>query len=191
MLRLIGLLLLFLFIVVTLHKFGLERAQKPVEKGDLPRFSILKDGVYRGGQPSARGFQFLRQTGVKTIINLRVENNSESELVQALGMNYVQIPVDEARPWSVIPAAQLGKFFELINNPSNYPIFFHCRRGADRTGAFAAFYRIAIDRWDSTRAYAEARDIGMRWFYLGLRNQIETFHPPSDTAELQTTIRSQ
>jgi hypothetical protein len=101
-----------------------------------------------------------------------------------MGMNYVQIPVDEVRPWSVIPPAALRKFFELVNNPANYPIYFHCRRGADRTGAFAAFYRIAIDHWDRKLAYAEARDIGMRWYYFGLRAQIHDFHPPLDRAEL-------
>ena len=95
-------------------------------------------------------------------------------------MNYMQIPVDEVRPWSLIPRAAIAQFFELVNNPVNYPIFFHCLRGADRTGAFAAFYRIAIDRWDPTRAYAEASDIGMRWYFLGLRRQIDNFHWPSD-----------
>jgi len=182
MLRQIGVLLLFpAFLVAT--------AQEPEEEGDLPRFSIVSGGLYRGGQPTPAGFRFLREIGTKTIINLRAEDNSESKLVQELGMNYVQIPVDEVRPWSVIPPAALAKFFEVVNNPKNYPIFFHCRRGADRTGAFAAFYRIAIDNWDGARAYAEARDIGMRWYYVRLRAQIEQLRPPSDIAELQTAMK--
>ena len=164
-------------------------ARQGEKGGDLPRLSILTDGLYRGGQPTTKGFQFLSEKGIKTIINLRAEDNSESALVQELGMNYVQIPIDEVRPWSVIPPAALAKFFELVNNPANYPIFFHCRRGADRTGAFAAFYRTAIDHWDATRAYAEARNIGMRWYYVGLRAQIYDIHPPSDTAELQTAMK--
>ncbi|HLH30599.1 MAG TPA: tyrosine-protein phosphatase [Terriglobia bacterium] len=184
MLRLIGLSLLFPLLFA-------ETAPQPEEQGDLPRFSILMmDGVYRGGQPTRQGFEFLKEKGVKTIINLRAENNSESRLVQELGMNYIQIPVDEARPWSVIPPAALAKFFELVNDPTNYPIFFHCLRGADRTGAFAAFYRIAIDHWDPTEAYTEARDVGMRWYYVALRAQIERFNPPSDPAKLQTAMES-
>jgi protein tyrosine/serine phosphatase len=179
-----------LFLLLPL--FLAETAPQPEEEGDLPRFSILMmDGVYRGGQPTAQGFQFLSEKGIKTIINLRAENNSESKLVQELGMNYIQIPVDEVRPWSVIPPAALAKFFEVVNDPTNYPIFFHCRRGADRTGAFAAFYRIAIDHWDPTGAYTEARDLGMRWYYVGLRAQIDQFHPPSDPMKLQTSIESQ
>jgi len=176
------LILMLLFLVATvLHN---------EEEGDLPRFSILREGLYRGGQPTHDGFRFLREKGIKTIINLRAENNSESGLVQELGMNYVQIPVDEVRPWSVIPPAALAKFFELVNNPTNYPIFFHCNRGADRTGAFAALYRVAIDHWDAAQAYAEARNIGMRWYYVRLRAQIDAFHPSLDPVELQTTIQN-
>ena len=158
------------------------------EEGDIPRLSIVAEGLYRGGQPTSNGFHVLRGMGVKTVINLRSEDNSESSLVQELGMNYVQIPVDEVRPWSLIPAAALAKYFELVNNPASYPIFFHCRRGADRTGAFAAFYRIAVEHWDAKRAYTEARDVGMRWYYAGLKNQIYDFHPPANPAELQTSL---
>src|SRR5678809_966028 len=46
-------------------------------EGDIPRFGILADGLYRGGQPTAQGFQFLKQKGIKTIINFRAEDNSE------------------------------------------------------------------------------------------------------------------
>jgi tyrosine-protein phosphatase SIW14 len=144
--------------------------------------------LYRGGQPTAQGFQFLKEAGIKSIINLRAEDNSEMELVEKLGMHYIQIPVDEVRPWSEIPPGAIAKYFELINNPANYPIFFHCRRGADRTGAFAAFYRIAIQHWDTKRAHDEARMIGMRWYYTSLRSQILNFHPPA-SSELQPTIK--
>ena len=102
-------------------------------------------------------------------------------MVEGLGMNYVRIPVDEVRPWSQLPPGAIAKYFELLNNPKNYPIFFHCRRGADRTGAFAALYRIALQHWDAKKAYSEARDIGLRWYYSGLKSQIYDFHPPAAT----------
>ena len=104
-------------------------------------------------------------------------------------MNYVHIPVEDVRPWTQIPEAAVAKYFELINNPANYPIFFHCRRGADRTGAMAALYRIAIERWDARQAYSEARHIGMRPWYLGLRTQLYDFHPPAPP-QLQPAIQA-
>src|SRR5437868_1097321 len=72
--------------------------------GDVPRFLMLNDGLYRGGQPTLAGFEMLKEQGFKTIVNLRAEDNSESGLVQRLGMNYMQIPVDEVLPWSQLPA---------------------------------------------------------------------------------------
>ena len=166
----------FLLISVVLLSFFLLRMiRESEEQGDLPRFCIIDDGVYRGGQPTAKGFQFLAQNGIKTVINLRAEDNSESSIVPQLGMQYVQIPVDEVRPWSVIPPAAVAKFFDVVNNRENYPIFFHCHRGADRTGTLAALYRMAIDHWDAAHAYTEARNIGMRWYYVMLRSQIYGF----------------
>src|SRR5436189_5756716 len=83
-------------------------------EGDIPRFSIVADGLYRGGQPTAKGFQFLKDKGVKTVINLRAEDDSEAKVVEKLGMNYVRIPVDEVRPWSQLPPASISKYFELL-----------------------------------------------------------------------------
>jgi tyrosine-protein phosphatase SIW14 len=142
---------------------------------DIVRFSMVADGLYRGGQPTAAGFEYLKANGVKTIVNLRAEDNSESQLVQALGMHYVQIPVDEVWPWSQLPEQAIARYFALVNNPANYPIFFHCRRGADRTGALAAMYRIAVQGWDASKAYEEALNIGMRWYFRGLKWQIYEF----------------
>src|SRR5262244_4131259 len=77
--------------------------QEAPEEGDIPRFGILAEGLYRGGQPTQKGFQFLKQKGIKTIINLRAEDNSEQALVEKLGMKYIRIAIPEVRPWSQIP----------------------------------------------------------------------------------------
>jgi len=160
------------------------------EGGDIPRFAILDDGLYRGGQPTEKGFEFLKQKGIKTVINLRAEDNSEARTVERLGMHYFHIPVDEVRPWSEMPPGAIAKYFELVNNPDNYPIFFHCLRGADRTGALAAFYRMAVQHWDAKKAYEEARQIGMRWYFAGLKTQILAFQPPPRD-ELQPVLKKQ
>ena len=154
--------------------------------GAIPRFMMIADGLYRGGQPTEKGYELLKQRGIKTVVNLRMEYD-EGKIVQKLGMNYVQIPIEEVRPWSQIPPAAVAKYFEILNNPANYPIFFHCQRGADRTGAMAALYRMAIQGWDAKKAYSEARNIGMRWWYAGLREQLYTFHPP-ERDKLQPAI---
>jgi protein tyrosine/serine phosphatase len=160
------------------------------EEGNIPRFGILVDGLYRGGQPTEKGFHSLKEKGVKTVINLRAEDNSEEPIVENLGMKYIRIPIQEILPWSQIPPGAIAKYFELVNNSENYPIFFHCRRGADRTGALAALYRMAVQGWNARKAYEEARNIGMRWYFAGLKAQINDFHPPAVT-ELQPAIKKQ
>jgi protein tyrosine/serine phosphatase len=141
---------------------------------------MVADGLYRGGQPDEEDFETLKEFGIKTIINLRTENG-EKAVVEELGMNYIHIPIT-ITPFSRIPAKAIDKYFEVVNNPANYPIFFHCRRGADRTGAMAGFYRMAAQGWDSRKAYSEARDIGFRWWYPRIKEQILKFNRDSYAA---------
>src|SRR5690348_9642326 len=70
----------------------LVRAAGPITTQDIPRFQMVSEGFYRGGQPEKEGFEFLKQQGFKTIINLRQENDEEP-IVRGLGLNYVHIPM--------------------------------------------------------------------------------------------------
>ena len=143
---------------------------------DIPRYLKVADGFYRGGQPEGRGFHFLKQQGIKTVINLREENDEEAT-VRGLGMNYIHIPMSvsiKAR----IPEKDIQKYFTILNDPANFPIFIHCKRGADRTGAMVGFYRIGVQGWEGPRAYEEARNVGMRWWFSGLKQQLHQFKAP-------------
>jgi protein tyrosine/serine phosphatase len=160
---------------------------EPVSNKDIPRFQMIDMGLYRGGQPKSAGFEYLKRSGIKTVINLRTENDEE-QIVKELGMNYIHIPIS-IKPWSKIPDHAIDQYFKVLNDPSNYPIFFHCRRGADRTGALAGFYRIAVQGWDPKRAYDEARDIGMRWWFPKIKKQINKFKVQS--AALSRTVEAE
>jgi len=165
-----------LFAILFFFQAAVPNAQEAPAIHSIARFQMVADGLYRGGQPGREGFEQLRTRGFKTIINLRTENDEET-IVKELGMNYVHIPVN-LKPWNGIPDHAVERYFEVINNPANYPIFFHCRRGADRTGAIAGFYRIAVQGWEPRKAYSEARNIGMRWWYPVLKKQIQGFKNP-------------
>jgi len=164
--------LLFLFQLTSTNSFT-----EPLSTKDIPRFQMITAGLYRGGQPRHDGFVYLQKNGIKTVINLRTENDEEV-IVKKLGMNYVHIPMSIA-PWSKIPDAAIEQYFKVLNDPANYPIFFHCRRGADRTGALAGFYRIAYQGWEPSKAYSEARSIGLRWWFPAIKQQINGFKPES------------
>jgi tyrosine-protein phosphatase SIW14 len=140
---------------------------------DVPRFIQLADGVFRGGQPSGKGFDALKGIGIRTVVNFR-EEKDEREEIERRGMKYFYIPLNASQG---IPDRAIRQFFEIVRDPKNHPVFFHCRRGADRTGAMAGFYRVEFQGWDGAAASKEARRVGMRWWYGNLRKQIESFDP--------------
>jgi protein tyrosine/serine phosphatase len=148
----------------------------------IARFFQVDDRLFRGAQPDLAGFKYLRDLGVRTIINLReakdAERLNEREMVESLGMKYVNIPVKDGNFFTRsrrIPLEAIRSFFQVVDASDSGLVFVHCHRGADRTGAIVSFYRIARQNWDSVRAYAEARQIGMRSWYKGLQQQIDEF----------------
>ena len=154
-----------------------DDATAPIE-----RFFKVDDRLFRGAQPDLAGFKYLRDLGVRTVINLREakdgERLNEQEIVESLGMKYVNIPIKDGNFFTRsrrIPPEAIQSFFQTIDAPDSGTVFVHCHRGADRTGALVSFYRIVRYNWDSVRAYAEARQIGMRSWYKGLQQQIEEF----------------
>ncbi len=145
----------------------------------LPNFHQVNDAVYRGGQPTDEGWQSLAKMGVKTVIDLRrVDEHPttlEQQAVTAAGMRYINIPMQGivAPPDSVI-----AKILSLFDSAG--PVFVHCKRGADRTGAVIACYRISHDHWDRERALREAKSYGMSWMQFGLKQYVKAFEPGAD-----------
>jgi protein tyrosine/serine phosphatase len=169
-------------LIVCLLSLPVLLVAEPIATKDIPRFQKVSEIVYRGGQPERGGFQLLKQSGIKTVVNLREENDEEAT-VRGLGMNYVHIPMGVTVGSKISPAA-IAKYFEVLRNPDNLPVFIHCRRGADRTGAMIGFFRIAVHGWTGAKAYEEARRMGMRWWYWGLKKQLQTWTPtPELTAQ--------
>jgi tyrosine-protein phosphatase SIW14 len=159
-------------------------AAEDVVAGNAPieRFRQVDQRLYRGAQPDAAGFEFLQKMGVRTVINLRLKADAvkldEQRMVEGLGMRYVNIPVEDGNFFTrsrTIPDDAIREFFQTFDTAGPGGVFVHCHRGADRTGALVGFYRIARHGWDGARAYAEAKEIGMRSWYRGLKSQVEAF----------------
>ena len=172
--------LLWLMLVTVTLAPGPARAADATPP--IERFFRVDDRLFRGAQPDLAGFKYLRERGIRTIINLRevrdAERLKEREIVESLGMKYVNIPVKDGNFFTRsrrIPPEAIQSFFQTIDASDAGMVFVHCHRGADRTGALVSFYRIVRHNWDSVRAYAEAREIGMRSWYKGLQQQIEEF----------------
>lgn len=170
--------------VLWLVSGGIPAAQDTSRsKTPIDRFHRVDDRMSRGAQPDAEGFRHLRDLGVRTVINFREEADAirtgEQEMVESLGMRYVNLPIKDGNFFTWyrrIPEETVRRFFAILNTEPG-PYFVHCRRGTDRTGAMVAFYRMAHNGWDASRAREEAGAVGMRFWYRGLRRQISAFDP--------------
>ena len=152
----------------------------------IKRFLKVSDHLYRGGQPDDDGFRALRDLGIRTVISLR-EDPDERAVVESLGMAFIHIPVTFDVFGGDLPGDAVQRFMEVVDNPANGPVFLHCRRGADRTGAFVGLYRMTRQQWSLDRAYREARDVGMRWWYTDVKGELRRWaHRLQETAAAAT-----
>jgi len=146
--------------------------------GDVPRiknFDQAGTNVYRGAQPTKEGFRYLASIGVKIVIDLREAGDrakAEERIVKDAGMAYVNVPMGRLLPPT---EADLHKILPLLENSTGAPVFVHCRRGADRTGAVIAAYHIDHDHWDNARALKDAMAHHMRSFQIPRQNFIKNF----------------
>ena len=123
---------------------------------NLPNFGEATPTLYRGGQPSRRGFSILAERGINIVVDLRGSRESERRIVTHLGMRYV------AMHWycSFPKDKTFAQFLRLVRENQGKKIFVHCRLGDDRTGMMIAAYRMAQEGWSAERAEKEMEKYG-------------------------------
>ncbi|MBI2823863.1 MAG: tyrosine-protein phosphatase [Planctomycetia bacterium] len=138
----------------------------------VKRFAVVRPGVlYRVAQPSELGIRYLvAHHGVKTVLNLRMEDDQlrrgvlalgrprgpvESEFVEELGIQHVQWAMGHEACWPWVSPWQFEEFYRLFDEPANYPVAVHCVSGRHRTGTISALFRLEYDRWPIERVLAE------------------------------------
>lgn len=163
-------------------------AQTPTD--GIKNFFQVDQHVYRGGQPTQEGFDFLSKLGVRTIVDLREadgRSKTEEQAVTARGMKYINVPMTGLTPPS---EQEITKILAILEDQSTGAVFVHCKRGADRTGAVIAAYRIDHDGWDNGRALREAMDRGMSFFQLPRQSYIRHFQAVSARAASAVPVAS-
>jgi hypothetical protein len=125
---------------------------------DVPirRFAEVATGLYRGAQPDADGFRALSELRVRTVLNFRREDEDTS--LAPPGMDVVQLQAHINQP----DDAEIKAFFAIALDPARRPLYMHCAEGRERTGFYAALYRMEVDGWTSARALDEMRALGFR-----------------------------
>src|SRR6185295_14220090 len=125
------------------------------QKIQIKNFGCVNEKFYRGAQPSSRDYADLAAMGVKTIIDLQKDGESnEKSLVEAQGMKFFRIGMSDKSSPAIEQAEQ---FLKIVNDPANQPVFIHCRGGRHRTGAMTAIYRLTHDGWNADKAFLEMK----------------------------------
>lgn len=119
----------------------------------IRNFGQMDERYYRGAQPEEDDYQSLKDLGVTTVIDLQKKPTKyEKAAVEALGMTYVNIPMDDTeypKPESI------ETFLKIMNDPSTGIAYVHCKGGKHRTGVTGAVYRFTKYGWDYEKAYQE------------------------------------
>jgi protein tyrosine/serine phosphatase len=116
------------------------------ETDELSNFGIVaEDQLYRGGMPVGElAYEHLVKLGVKTVINLKIEDSAveyvaEQNQLLKRDINLHYIPLPNVAPPTML---QVMEFLNIVYNNEMNPVFIHCHRGADRTGNLAAIFRV-------------------------------------------------
>lgn len=153
-----------------IHKNGVIESN-PVFNKNINNFDVVSEGLWRGAAPSHQAMAKLAESGVKTIVDLRMAGQGAAEekaRAGKLGIKYIHIPLGFKGP-SLLKVAQ---FLNIVNNPANQPVFVHCRYGADRTGALVAVFRVIHDHWTFNQAYTEMRSHHFKPWLAGLKRMV-------------------
>jgi len=143
---------------------------------NLPNLFKINANLYRGGQPTEAGIEALAKMGVKTVIDLRDNDErarKEENWANAAGLRFVNIPLSN---WFGPKDRSIESIVKQIETSENQPVFIHCKRGADRTGTVIAVYRIAHDGWTGEQANAEAKKFGFGWWQIWMKHFINDYY---------------
>ncbi|NUO83120.1 hypothetical protein HUU05_23870, partial [candidate division KSB1 bacterium] len=92
----------------------IEEALKP----EIPRVLCLNENIATGAQPKNDAFAKLAQSGFRSVLSLRTENEGvdlkkDRELTEAAGMQYLHIPIVSAAP----DTNRIADFINAVDDP--------------------------------------------------------------------------
>lgn len=128
----------------------------------MPNRMQFNEQLTVGPQPSEDELKSLRSEGFKSIINFRTDGEdeqpmspkSEGEKVEALGLNYLHVPVS----MDAIDESKVDRFREQYESLPK-PVFAHCKSGK-RAGAMMMMHTAVEQDMSGEQALDKAREMG-------------------------------
>ncbi|WP_281036444.1 MULTISPECIES: dual specificity protein phosphatase family protein [unclassified Rhizobium] len=136
---------------------------------------VMAGQVYRSNQPSSEQLvRYTKDHGIKTVINLRGENESEDwykdeiKTSRELGLTHINFGM------SARQELDMGRVNQLIAimRDAPKPILIHCKSGADRTGLATALY---LGRIANLGEKAAESQLSVRYGHIGIPYLSETY----------------
>lgn len=148
-------------------------AAQKIRVPGVANFGEVTPTLFRGAQPTERGFENLSKMGIAIVVDLREggEVQREEKEVTANGMKFVAIswncrdPKDE----------YFAKFLTLLRENPGKKVFVHCHAGVDRTGMMIASYRMADQGWTAEESLQEMKSFGLSMFHRVICSPIESY----------------
>lgn len=149
----------------------------------------IAQGVFRSNQPDPKRLAALAAQGVRSIINLRGDNDGpqirlELEACRRLGMELHSVSLNARRAPSRARLLELIAVFRRVERP----VLMHCKSGADRAGLASAIWLMVIEG----RPLAEARGmlslryIHLRWSRTGVLDAVlDAYHSRTARAPIR------
>jgi protein tyrosine/serine phosphatase len=105
-------------------------------------YAVAPGALYRSNHPTPGNLRrFVRETGIKTVINLRGEagNGSDAlsrEAARVLGLDFIDLAVRSAVAPPRETVVELMRLYQTMRRPG----LVHCKSGADRAGFASAVF---------------------------------------------------
>ena len=119
---------------------------------ELYNYKFFHEKLSSSGMPTAEQMKSVAEAGVQLVINLAPHDvkkaiPNEPELVESLGMQYINIPVN----WGTPTKDGLNLFMDAMDANQDKKIHVHCEANF-RASAFIAMYRILRLGWKPEEA---------------------------------------
>ncbi|NSW45313.1 MAG: tyrosine-protein phosphatase [Bacteroidales bacterium] len=159
--------LLITFTITIAQNRNAAWAQK-VNANSFTNLFKINDSLYRSEQPDSLDIDFLKQMGIKSILNFRKFHN-DIDFLRSQDFNLYEIEMNAycIKDKDVIAALKILKI-------APKPLLFHCKHGSDRTGLIAAMYRIIFQGWTKEQALEELKqgNYGFHHIFINIPSYI-------------------
>jgi protein tyrosine phosphatase (PTP) superfamily phosphohydrolase (DUF442 family) len=150
-------------------KAGVDTSTTP----GIRRILSVRPKVSGGSLPSLAGLDWLKESGIKTLIDLRISNEVDvafADAVKSRGFRYVALPIDAAKP----EPEKVAQFHDELGKTEGQPLYFFDTDGR-RAGLIWYVHGLTYKSVDLTTANRDATELGLtdRATWLAAANYLD------------------